>query len=154
VITRTRPDLSALAGVAPFDRYDDRALAPLAAHADRLTVPAGTPLALEGRRARQVVVVVAGDAVVTRCGAEVGRLGPGAWLGARESLAGASHAETVVAGDDLAGLVLPDPAFRWAVQSLPGFATALPDDAGRTATSPCGDRAAGPGAGATASRAA
>ena len=152
MITRTRPDLSALAGVEPFDRYDGRALAPLAAHADRLTVPAGTPLAQEGRRARQVVVVVAGDAVVTRCGAEVGRLGPGAWLGARESLAGAPHAETVVAGDGLAVLVLPDPAFRWAVQSLPGFATALPDDAGRTATSPCGDRAAG--AGATASRAA
>jgi CRP-like cAMP-binding protein len=153
VITRTRPDLSALAGVAPFDRYDDRALAPLAAHSDRLTVPAGTPLAEEGRRARQVVVVVAGDAVVTRCGAEVGRLGPGAWLGARESLAGAPHAETVVAGDDLAVLVLPDPAFRWAVHELPGLATALPaDDAGRTATPPCGDGAGGTGT--TASRAA
>lgn len=153
MITRSRPVLSALAGVAPFDRYDDRTLAPLAAHADRLTVPAGTPLAQEGRRARQVVVVMAGDAVVTRCGAEVARLGPGAWLGARESLAGAPHAETVVAGDDLAVLVLPDPAFRWAVQSLPGLATAIPaDEAGRTATPPCGDRAGATGA--TASRAA
>jgi CRP-like cAMP-binding protein len=153
VITRTRPDLSALAGVAPFDRYDERALAPLAAHVDRLSVPAGTPLAQEGRRARQVVVVLAGGAVVTRCGAEVGRLGPGAWVGARESLAGIPHAETVVAGDDLAVLVLPDPAFRWAVQSLPGLDTSLPaDGVGRAATSPCRDGAERPGA--TASRAA
>ncbi|HET6951039.1 MAG TPA: cyclic nucleotide-binding domain-containing protein [Acidimicrobiales bacterium] len=140
MIVRSRPDTSTLAGVAPFDRYGPRALAPLTAHAVRLAVPAGTPLAQEGHRAREVAVVLAGDALVVECGAEVARLGAGAWVGAQESLAGSAHGATIVAGDDLTVLVLPDPAFRWAARSLPGFLDALPPaDAGRVATA-CGGR--------------
>jgi CRP-like cAMP-binding protein len=117
---RSRPDTSVLRDAPPFARYDDRTLAPLARHADRLDLRPGTPLARRGERAREAVVVVAGEAVAVGCGG-VERLGPGAWIGAREALAGTAHDVTVVAGDDLRVVVLPAPALRWADQTLPGL---------------------------------
>jgi len=117
-MTRSRPDVSVLRTAPPFARYDDRALAPLARHADRLDLPAGTPLARRGSQAREVAVVVAGDAVsIGDAGVE--RLGPGSWIGAREALAGEAHGGTVVAGDGLRLVVLPVAAFRWAALTLP-----------------------------------
>jgi CRP-like cAMP-binding protein len=114
-----RPDVSALAEVPPFDHYGWRSLAPLARHADRIDVAPGTTLAWEGRRAREVLVVVRGDVVVLRGGSEVERQGPGTWIGAHELLEDAAYDATVVAGNDLSVLVLSGPAFRWAAQTLP-----------------------------------
>ncbi|HEY7073337.1 MAG TPA: cyclic nucleotide-binding domain-containing protein [Acidimicrobiales bacterium] len=119
-MSKSRPDLSVLRAAAPFAGYDERALAPLAAHADRLDPRPGTPLARAGEHAREVVVVVEGDAVVMHRGG-VARLGPGSWVGAREVVGGHAHGETVVAGDGLRVVVLPAPAFRWAAQMLPGL---------------------------------
>ena len=126
-MSRSRPDVSVLRAAAPFAAYDDRALAPLAAHADRLDPRPGTPLARAGEHAREVVIVVDGDAVVMGRGG-VERLGPGAWLGAREVLGGAAHGDTVVAGDGLRVVVLPAPAFRWAAQMLPGLRAQVAPD--------------------------
>lgn len=119
-MSRSRPDVSVLRAAAPFAAYDHRTLAPLAAHADRLDPRPGTPLARAGEHAREVVIVVDGDAVVMGRGG-VERLGPGSWVGAREVLGGAAHGHTVVAGDGLRVVVLPAPAFRWAAQMLPGL---------------------------------
>jgi len=119
-MSRSRPDVSVLRAAAPFAAYDERALAPLAAHADRLDPRPGTPLARAGQHAREVVVVVEGDAIVMHRGG-VERLGPGSWVGAREVVSGDAHGETVVAGDGLRVVVLPAPAFRWATQMLPGL---------------------------------
>jgi CRP-like cAMP-binding protein len=119
---RHRPDLSAFAGVTLFDRYDERSLAPLAAHADRLAVTPGVTLAHQGHRSHEVVVILSGDVAVSRDGVEVERLGPGAVIGAREELAGDAHDATVVAGSGVAALAITGPAFRWAVRSLPDFA--------------------------------
>jgi CRP-like cAMP-binding protein len=119
-MSRSRPDVSVLRTAAPFAAYDERALAPLAAHADRLDPRPGTPLARAGEHAREVVVVVEGDVVVMHRGG-VERLGPGSWVGAREVVGGDAHGETVVAGDGLRVVVLPAPAFRWAAQTLPGL---------------------------------
>jgi CRP-like cAMP-binding protein len=113
-----------LRAAAPFAAYDTRALAPLAAHADRLDPRPGTPLARAGEHAREVLIVVDGDAVVMGRGG-VERLGPGSWVGAREVLSGATHGDTVVAGDGLRVVVLPAPAFRWATQMLPGLRTQM-----------------------------
>jgi CRP-like cAMP-binding protein len=111
-----------LADVAPFDRYRyrHRSLTPLVAGADRLTVPAGTTLARPGRAAHEAVVVVRGEVLVMTDGG-VERRGPGAWIGAREVLAGERHAAAVVAGDDLDVVVLTPPALRWAARELPGL---------------------------------
>ena len=119
---RRRPDVSVFAGVPLFDGYPGRQLAPLARHADRLVVTSGTPLAQERSHAHEVVVILTGEAVVVRDGLEIGRLGPGDVVGAREELAGVPHDATVLAGSGLSALVLTGPAFRWAARSLPGFA--------------------------------
>ena len=133
-MSRSRPDMSVLRAAAPFAAYDTRALAPLAAHADRLDPRPGTPLARAGEHAREVVIVVDGDAVVMGRGG-VERLGPGSWVGAREVLSGATHGDTVVAGDGLRVVVLPAPAFRWATQMLPGLrAQVAPDGVAQPVT--------------------
>ena len=123
-MVRHRPDVSVFAGVRLFDGYPGRQLSPLARHADRLVVTPGTPLAREGSHAHEVVVILAGEAVVVRDGLEVARLGPGDVVGAREELAGVPHDATVLAGQGLSALVLTGAAFRWAVRSLPGFEVA------------------------------
>ena len=123
---RRRPDVSAFAGVTLFARFHPRDLAPLARHVDRVAVTPGTTLAREGDLAHEVVVVAAGEVVVSRGGVELDRCGPGTVIGAAEDLAGARHGVTYVAATGLSALVLTGPAFRWAVQSLAGLADALP----------------------------
>jgi CRP-like cAMP-binding protein len=118
---RHRPDVSAFAGIDLFDGYPDRALAPLARHADRLVVAPGGTLAREGRHAHEVVVIVTGEVIVVRDGVEIGRLGPGGVVGAAEEVTGAAHDATYVARTAVSALVLTGPAFRWAVDSLPGL---------------------------------
>jgi CRP-like cAMP-binding protein len=113
---------SSLAGVTPFDCYPRRHLLPLGAHADRLRVPEGTVIAREGGLVRELVVVVAGEVVASRCGGTERRLGEGAWFGASELVTGAPHPETLVAGEGLEVLVINGPAYRGAAQTLPGLA--------------------------------
>jgi CRP-like cAMP-binding protein len=124
-MARRRVDVSAFAGVPLFDGHDRRSLALLAPHADRLVLAPGAHVALEGRRHHEVVVVVAGEVVVTRDGREVGRLGPGAVIGGREEVDGSAHTVGCRAGDRVEVLVLTGPAFRWAQQALVGFAPDL-----------------------------
>jgi CRP-like cAMP-binding protein len=122
VRARRRPDVAVLADVPPFDRYARTSLAPLIPHADRLRVTDGTVVAREGHRARQLVIVLSGAVLATRGGRPVGALGPGTWIGAEEVLADRAHDSTLVAAEGLEVLVLNGPAFRWAVQTLPGLA--------------------------------
>lgn len=119
---RRRPDVTLLAEVPPFDRYARTSLAPLIPHADRLRIADGTVVIREGQCARQLVIVVAGALLATRAGRPVGALGPGMWVGAQELLAGSAHDCTLVAAEGLEVLVLNGPAYRWAVQTLPGLA--------------------------------
>jgi CRP-like cAMP-binding protein len=120
---RHRVDLSAFDGVSPFAAYDGRALAPLAAHVDRVVVMPGVTLASEGRRAREVLFITAGDVLVSRGGEPLASLGPGAVIGAREEASGTPHDATYVAGTGVATLAVPAAAFRWALRSLDGFAS-------------------------------
>lgn len=126
MIGRRRADASVLLGVAPFDRYRRRALAPLAAHADRLRVTSGTVVAREGHLVREMVIVLSGALLATRGGRPVGTFGPGTAVGGEELLAGRTHQATLVAGDGLEVLVLTGPAYRYAVQTLPGLTGELP----------------------------
>ncbi len=129
-MARRTVDVSALAGVAPFDRYHPRDLAPLAPHADRVTVLPGVTLAREGHRSHEVVVVLSGQVAVSRDGRPEGCLGPGAVIGARAELEGTAHDATCVATSAVSALVLHGPAFRWAAQALPGLTAALDHAAG------------------------
>jgi CRP-like cAMP-binding protein len=122
VRARRRPDVTLLAEVPPFDRYARTSLAPLIPHADRLRIADGTVVIREGHRARELVIVVAGALLATRAGRPVGALGPGTWVGAQELLASRAHDCTLIAAEGLEVLVLNGPAYRWAVQTLPGLA--------------------------------
>jgi CRP-like cAMP-binding protein len=122
VRARRRPDVTVLAEVPPFDRYARTSLAPLIPHADRLRVADGTVVVREGRRARQLLIVVAGALLATRGGRPVGALGPGTWIGGEELLTDGTYDCTLVAAEDLEVLVLNGPAYRWAIQTLPGLA--------------------------------
>jgi CRP-like cAMP-binding protein len=119
---RRQPDVSAFDGIELFDGYRSRVLAPLARHADRLLVLPGAVLAREGRHAREVVIVVAGEVAVVRGDAEIGRLGQGDVVGAFEEVSGTAHDATYVARTAVSAVVLAGPAFRWAMGSLPRFA--------------------------------
>ena len=119
---RRRPDVALLAEVPPFDRYARTSLAPLIPQSDRLRIADGTVVFLVGDRAMELVIVVGGALLATRAGRPVGALGPGTWIGAQELLAGGAHDCTLVAAEGLEVLVLNGPAYRWAVQTLPGLA--------------------------------
>jgi CRP-like cAMP-binding protein len=116
-----RPDVKRLASVAPFDRYPRRRLRGLAAYADRIRVPEGTVLAREGGLVHEMVLVVDGEVVASRRHGGQRRLGTGARIGARELVTGATHPDTVVAGEALEVLVINGPAYRGAAQLLPGL---------------------------------
>lgn len=126
MLRRRQPDVSAFADVPLFAGYDARDLAPLAAHADRLTVMPGATLAHAGRRAHEVVVLVSGRAEVVGGHGDGRPVGPGAVIGAAEELSGRPHETTVVAAEAVAALVLTGPAFRWAALELPGFRERIP----------------------------
>jgi CRP-like cAMP-binding protein len=76
----------------------------------------------EGHRARELVVVVSGALLATRGGRPVEALGPGTLIGDEEVLADRAHDRTLVALEGVEVLVLNGPAYRWAVQTLPGLA--------------------------------
>ena len=121
MIRRPRPDVSVFAGAALFAGYAAHELAPLVPHADRLVVLPGAALAEAGRRPHEVLVLLSGEAYVAGGPDDGAAFAPGAVIGAREELAGEPHGATVVAGGGVSALVLTGPAFRWAVQSLPGL---------------------------------
>jgi len=108
---KRRSDTSVLAGIAPFDHFSRRELAPLTAHVDRLHVAEGATLAQPGSTVREFLVVLAG-AVRSVHGDDVVVHGPGAAFGGDELLTGAGHPATLVAGPDLEVLVVYGPAYR------------------------------------------
>jgi hypothetical protein len=123
-----RTNNSLLASLRPFARHDPDLLAVLDAQSDRLTLRPGTVVARRGARAREAVVVLAGEVHGEDDDGLV--LGPGAWLGHEQLLTGRPHDETLVVGGAGATVVVVNaPAYRWALRALPGFA----DDAGGAA---------------------
>jgi CRP-like cAMP-binding protein len=94
---------------------------PLAAHVDRLRIPEGRALAHEGWRVREVLVVLSGEIIAIRGGEDCARIGPGTHIGAAELLRGGTYSATLLASTGLQLLVINGPAYRWAVQALPGF---------------------------------
>ena len=118
---RHRPDVSDLAGVPLFADYGPEELAPLAPHVDRLILLPGATIAEAGRHPHEVVVVLSGEVGEQRDGSDEPVLGAGSVIGASEELEGTAHATTLVARTAVDTLVITGAAFRWAVQSLPGF---------------------------------
>jgi hypothetical protein len=119
---RNRRPAPLLGQVQPFARYPQKVLDSLGNYADRVSVREGTVIATRGRRAREAVVVLAGEVRAVPDGGPARSLGPGSWLGPRQILASEPYADTFVAGPGLEVVVLNGPAYRWAATNLPGLA--------------------------------
>src|ERR671910_2825547 len=105
-----RTNDSLLASLRPFARHDPDLLAVLDAQSDRLTLRPGTVVARRGARAREAVVVLAGEVHGEDDGSI---LGPGAWVGHDALLTGRPHDETIVVGASGASVVVVNlPAYR------------------------------------------
>ena len=107
--------------VRPFDRYPTKVVDHLGRHADRLRLREGTVIAERGHHAREAVAILAGE-VRAADGPAGAALAPGAWVGARQLLAGEPYDRTLVAGPGVDVVVLDGPAYRWAAANLPGLA--------------------------------
>jgi CRP-like cAMP-binding protein len=111
---RPRPDISFLLRVPALAHADPRHLAELAPHTDRLRLPPGRAVVRAGATARELVVVLAGEAAVLHPDGTWAVLGPGAEIGGCELLSHERHAATVVATSALDVVVVNGPAVRWA----------------------------------------
>jgi hypothetical protein len=111
---RRRPDVGPLLLVPAFAHGDPRRLAELAPHTDKLRLPPGRTLVQAGATARELIVVLAGEAAVLHADGTRAVLRPGAQIGGCELLAHERHAATVVATSALEVVVVNGPAVRWA----------------------------------------
>jgi hypothetical protein len=111
---RQRPDFSLFRRVPALAHADAGRLTELARHTDRLRLPAGRTVVQAGATARELIVVLAGEAAVLRADGSRAVLGPGAELGGCELLTHERHAATVVATSALDVVVVNGPAVRWA----------------------------------------
>jgi Cyclic nucleotide-binding domain len=113
---RRNPDIEALLAVPAFRHGDPRRLAELALHTDRVRLPPGRTLAQAGRTARELVVIVAGEAAVVRDGAVTAALQAGAQIGGDEVIRNERHTATVVTTTEVEVAVVNGPAVVWAHQ--------------------------------------
>jgi CRP-like cAMP-binding protein len=111
---RQRPDIRLLLRVPALTHADPRRLAELARHTDRLRLPPGRTVVRAGATARELIVVLAGEAAVVHADGVRALLGPGAEIGGCEVLSHERHAATVVATSALDVVVVNGPAVRWA----------------------------------------
>jgi Cyclic nucleotide-binding domain len=113
---RRSPDIGAVLAVPALRHNHPRRLAELALHADRLCLPPGRTLVRAGRTARELVVIVAGQATVLRRGAATAVLQAGAQIGGDEVIRRERHAATVVTTTEVEVVVVNGPAVVWAHQ--------------------------------------
>jgi CRP-like cAMP-binding protein len=111
---RPRPDISLLVRVPALADADPRRLAELVPHTDRLRLPPGRTVVRAGATARELIVVLAGEAAVLHADGTWAVLGPGAEIGGCELVSHERHAATVVATSALEVVVVNGPAVRWA----------------------------------------
>ena len=111
-MSTTDPKISLLRTVPAFARLPDPDLARLASCFDEAQVGAGIVLAREGGIGRELVLIVEGQATVTRAGATEGELGPGALVGESAVLGPIPHWSRVVARTPMRVLVAGPESFR------------------------------------------
>jgi len=111
---RRRPDLGPLRAVPVLRDADPRLLAELAPHADRLRLPPGRILARGGHTARELIVIVSGQAALLSQDGRTGIVSAGAQIGGDEVVGRCPHPATVVALTDVEVVAITAPAVLWA----------------------------------------
>lgn len=111
---RSQPALGPVALVPVLDGADPRQLAELVPHTDRLRLPPGRVLALAGATARELVVIVSGEAVVLGAGGGRTFVGADTEIGFPQVLTHERHTATVMTVSEVEVVVIAGPAIRWA----------------------------------------
>lgn len=121
---RTDP-LAVFRDIPIFAGCSDDDLAEIDALADGLTVKAGTQLIGQGEVGREFVLIVEGEAVVSRDGAEIARLGPGDYVGELALLTSLQRNATVTAATDMSIEVIDRRGFQSLLEKAPTLTLAL-----------------------------
>jgi CRP-like cAMP-binding protein len=108
-----------LAAMPLFEAMSRKELAELAMMTDDLEFPAGKVLCRQGDIGSEFLVIIEGEAEVTKDGAPVNTLGPGDYFGEIALVEDVRRTATVTAATPLPFFVLTRQAFRTLVQKNP-----------------------------------
>jgi CRP-like cAMP-binding protein len=117
-------DSDRLQGVLWFAACTKEQLEEIARLAERLDVQSGEVILREGRRGRELFVLLDGTATVTRAGRVVNILGAGDHFGELAAIEDQPRTATVTATTDLKVLII-GPRELDAVMAIPGFRNAI-----------------------------
>lgn len=125
VFTNKQHRIEALQQISIFANLPKKDLAAMEKHVTPTTVADGTELAREGRAPQQLVLIVAGEAVVRRKGRKLAMLGAGDVIGELSLLDGGKQSATVLAKGDCDVLAVPAGEFRSMLEDSPAFSRNL-----------------------------
>jgi CRP/FNR family cyclic AMP-dependent transcriptional regulator len=111
-----------LAELPLFSECSRRELEAVAAIADELRIPAGRVLMRQGTKGRELIVLLAGEAAVSRNGQAIATRGPGDFLGELALVTHRPRTATVTAATDLEVLAIEGGAFERLVRDVPSVA--------------------------------
>jgi CRP-like cAMP-binding protein len=114
-----------LAEVPLFSACSKKDLQLVAKRAEDIKVDAGKVLVSEGAAGAEFFVILEGEAVVTRHGQEVARLGSGQFFGDLALLDRAPRNATITAATSMELVVLGQREFSALIDEVPGFAHKL-----------------------------
>jgi CRP-like cAMP-binding protein len=117
-------DHEGLQSVPWFAACTEEQLAHIARLAERLDVQEGEVIVREGRRGRELFIILEGTATVTRAGRVVNVLGAGDHFGELSAIEDRPRSATVTATTDLKVLII-GPRELDALMEIPGFRNAL-----------------------------
>jgi CRP/FNR family transcriptional regulator, cyclic AMP receptor protein len=111
-----------LKNVPLFSGCTKKELRELASRTDEIDLRDGYVLMREGRPGREFIVLVEGNAEVTRDGKTLAELGAGDWVGEIALLTNVPRTATVTATSPVRILVVTDRSFRSLVETMPSIA--------------------------------
>ncbi len=102
-----------------FERCSNRELDLLHDAATEMEFPAGKALTTQGEIGRHFMVIVEGEAEVTRDGTQIAVLGPGSFFGEMSLLDGQPRTATVTTREPTRVLMITNVAFSGALATMP-----------------------------------
>jgi CRP-like cAMP-binding protein len=122
---RHADSLAHLRSLPLFSGCSEQELSEIDALSDEVSVPAGRTLIRQGDIGREFIVVLSGEAIVTRDGEEIARLGPGSYFGELALLASTVRNASVTAATDLEVSVIDRRGFQTLLEDSPGLTRTL-----------------------------
>jgi CRP-like cAMP-binding protein len=119
---RKKPDLPGVFRALPlFADCSEHELREIDQLSDEVHVPAGRDIIRQGELGREFVLIVEGEAIVSRDGNEVTRLGAGSYFGELALLESLPRNATVTAATDMTLEVIDRRGFQTLLEDSPGL---------------------------------